>query len=204
MIVHQLRAIAQEGLHWSGDNVHDRRRYEGILRVAAELAALTSTRGVDEIEQRFLDEPILATPFVGSEGAVFDDDGRLLLIRREDNRLWALPGGASDVGETGAQTAVREVFEETGIQTKPTLFVGIYDSRLVGTISKAHLYHLVFICEMDDEQTPIAGPETIDVGWFARDELPELSPGHPIRISDVFAMRRGIRTRTFFDGEPTG
>lgn len=33
---------------------------------------------------------------------VQDGVGRILLIRRSDNRLWALPGGAQDLGESTA------------------------------------------------------------------------------------------------------
>ncbi|MEV1143315.1 NUDIX domain-containing protein [Micromonospora sp. NPDC049799] len=57
---------------------------------------------------------------------VQDEQGRVLLIRRSDNSLWALPGGAQDVGESTAQAAVREVDEETGLQVEPTGISGIY------------------------------------------------------------------------------
>lgn len=57
---------------------------------------------------------------------VQDDQGRVLLIRRSDNGLWALPGGAQDVGESTAQAATREVQEETGLNVKPIKISGIY------------------------------------------------------------------------------
>lgn len=57
---------------------------------------------------------------------VQDDAGRVLMIRRTDNDLWAIPGGGQDVGETIAQTAVRETREETGIDVEVTGLVGIY------------------------------------------------------------------------------
>ena len=46
--------------------------------------------------------------------------------RRPDNDLWALPGGGMDLGESIAETAVREVKEETGIDVEVTGLVGIY------------------------------------------------------------------------------
>ena len=46
---------------------------------------------------------------------VLDEQGRVLLIRRTDNGLWALPGGAQDFGEYIAETAARETREESGI-----------------------------------------------------------------------------------------
>ncbi|MEU5791137.1 NUDIX domain-containing protein [Micromonospora purpureochromogenes] len=57
---------------------------------------------------------------------VQDEHGRVLLIRRSDNSLWALPGGAQDVGESTAQAAIREVEEETGLHVEPTEISGIY------------------------------------------------------------------------------
>lgn len=57
---------------------------------------------------------------------VQDDQGRVLLIRRSDNSLWALPGGAQDVGESTAQAAIREVQEETGLHVEPIKISGIY------------------------------------------------------------------------------
>lgn len=46
----------------------------------------------------------------------------LLIIKREiepHKGEWALPGGYMDAGETWQQSCVREVMEETGIQTDP-------------------------------------------------------------------------------------
>src|ERR671925_234126 len=57
---------------------------------------------------------------------VRDDEGRLLMIQRSDNQLWALPGGAQDIGETTREAAIREVHEETGISIEITGISGIY------------------------------------------------------------------------------
>ncbi|MET4922307.1 NUDIX domain-containing protein [Streptomyces sp. PSRA5] len=57
---------------------------------------------------------------------VCDDAGRLLLIHKTDNGLWALPGGGHDIGERVGDTVVREVAEETGIDVKVDAIVGIY------------------------------------------------------------------------------
>ena len=52
--------------------------------------------------------------------------GELLLVHKTDNDLWALPGGAMDIGESITDTVVREVKEETGIDVEVTGVVGIY------------------------------------------------------------------------------
>lgn len=57
---------------------------------------------------------------------VEDDQGRILLIHKTDNDLWALPGGGHDIGESIAETVVREVKEETGYDVEVAGIVGTY------------------------------------------------------------------------------
>lgn len=64
-------------------------------------------------------------PAVGA--VIFDDGGRLLLIRRDrppGKGLWSLPGGRVEEGETLAEALVREVREETGLDVEPAQHVG--------------------------------------------------------------------------------
>jgi len=59
---------------------------------------------------------------------VLDDAGRLLMIRRTDNDLYAIPGGQLELGETLTQAAVRELQEETGMTVEVTGVVGMYSN----------------------------------------------------------------------------
>lgn len=63
---------------------------------------------------------------VGSSSIVADDSGRILLQKRSDSGNWALPGGTMDIGETFAQSAIREVKEETGFDVQIDRIIGIY------------------------------------------------------------------------------
>lgn len=61
---------------------------------------------------------------------VFDDRGRLLLVRRgrePDRGRWSLPGGRCEPGETASAAAVREVYEETGLEVTSGLLIGRVD-----------------------------------------------------------------------------
>jgi ADP-ribose pyrophosphatase YjhB (NUDIX family) len=62
----------------------------------------------------------------GGSAIVVDDEGHILLQRRADSGLWALPGGLQDIGETIGEAVTREVEEETGLHTEITSLVGIY------------------------------------------------------------------------------
>ncbi|MDN5795875.1 MAG: NUDIX domain-containing protein [Intrasporangium sp.] len=57
---------------------------------------------------------------------VTDNGGRVLLIHKTDNNLWALPGGGHEIGESIAETVVREVKEETGYDVVVERVTGLY------------------------------------------------------------------------------
>ncbi|WP_134663787.1 NUDIX hydrolase [Amycolatopsis sp. CFH S0078] len=57
-----------------------------------------------------------------------DDERRILMIRRTDNDLYAIPGGQLELGETLAEATVREVREETGINCRITGVIGLYSN----------------------------------------------------------------------------
>ncbi len=64
--------------------------------------------------------------FIGANGIVVDNKGRVLLILRDDTRTWAIPGGALEAGELPTDGVAREVEEETGISVVPARLVGLY------------------------------------------------------------------------------
>src|SRR5947209_19938365 len=63
---------------------------------------------------------------VAASAVVVNEEGQIVLQRRADNRLWALPGGAMEIGESLADVVVREVREETGLDVEPLYVIGVY------------------------------------------------------------------------------
>lgn len=119
---------------------------------------------------------------LGAAAAIFDDDGRVLLVRHGYGRHnWELPGGAAEVGESPEQTAVRELSEETGLTVVAERITGIYPEpahRL------GHAMHFVVRCRREplDAKSRIGSEEIIDLGWFDASAMPR-------PISD-FTIRR--------------
>lgn len=66
---------------------------------------------------------------VGGSAVVVNDEGRIVPQRRSDSGNWALPGGAMDIGETFAQSVIREVKEETGFDVRIERIIGIYSDQ---------------------------------------------------------------------------
>ena len=72
-----------------------------------------------------LDERINHIPFIQTGAAIIirNKNGEILLQERTDRDKWGLPGGCQDLGENLRNTAVREAYEETGIQLDPSKIV---------------------------------------------------------------------------------
>ncbi len=111
-------------------------------------------------------------PCVGA--IVFDDTGRLLLIRRGNppaQGQWSLPGGRVEPGETWPDAVLRELHEETGLMGRVARLVGeVRRDAPDGSIYVIHDYLL----EVDGAPTPRAGDDALDAGWFTIDQVEEL------------------------------
>jgi ADP-ribose pyrophosphatase YjhB (NUDIX family) len=202
----QLRDISAMGLRFAGSS-YDRERYKELQDLAVSMLAMATGQLPAQLEP--LRAPVLSrpTPYAVGDAAIIDAQGRILLIRRADNGLWAMPGGALEVGETPAEGVTREALEESGVQCRPVALVGIFDSRLCNTPSRHHLYQICFLCEPASdipERPPSHAHEVLDARWFAENDLPpNLDPGHVSRIPEAYRVWHGDRA-AFFDKTTAG
>lgn len=125
------------------------------------------------------DERVLIS--VGAHGLVRDPDGRILLIRRSDDRTWALPGGTMELGETLRECAIREVREEAGLRARAVTPFGLYTrARDWFPNPYGHTYQYIsLMCRVDgfDGELVRVTDESVDAGWFAPGALPEGAGG---------------------------
>jgi ADP-ribose pyrophosphatase YjhB (NUDIX family) len=175
----ELQAIAQTGLAFSKD-AYDRQRYGAIRSLAARILAEHSEAECSHIEALFTQQAGYATPKVDVRGAVFRNDGGILLVREiADAGRWTLPGGWADVNESPSECVIREVREESGFEVAVRKLAAVYDRDRHGHVPlhAFHVYKLFFICEIAGG-APRPGLETSEVGFFTTDNLPDdLSAG---------------------------
>ncbi len=129
---------------------------------------------------------------VGGSAVVVNDEGRILLQRRRDSGNWALPGGAMDIGETFAQSVIREVKEETGFDVRIEQIIGIYsDPGHVFAYDDGEVrqeFNICLACTIVGGELAVSS-ESTDVRFFALDEVADLTMHESIqkRIKDYLA-----------------
>jgi 8-oxo-dGTP pyrophosphatase MutT (NUDIX family) len=113
------------------------------------------------------------------------EDGAVLLIRRTDNGNWALPGGAIEMSESVADAAVRETFEETGVQVEVTGLLGIYSDpghviRFTSNDEVRREFSVVLTARPVGGE-PTLSTESSEVRWVAPGDLAGYTMGGAMR-----------------------
>ena len=129
----------------------------------------------------------LLTPGVGA--FIFDDRGRILLIRRRDDGRWAMPAGMMELAETVYDAMRREVREETGIEVLSATLVAIYSGPRFSWTNQFGSKHqgLGFQFRVDDWSGSLVTEtdETVDAGFFDPSEVPNVYPLYEELLSDL-------------------
>ncbi len=130
------------------------------------------------------DAPAANSLVPGGSAIVVDGQGRILLQRRADSGLWALPGGTMNVGETLGQAIIREVREETGLAVEPVRIVGIYsDPRYVFAYDDGEVrqeFNVCLACRITGGELAVS-EESREVGFFTPAQIERLNLHPPIR-----------------------
>lgn len=199
-----LAGIARTGLGFT-TNPYERERFEEVLAVAADMRAAAAHGDVKPESlvaewMRSVGDGIAGyqTPKAAVGAIVGDDEGRLLLIQRSDSGVWLYPTGWADIGYSPAEVVQKEVLEETGIHCRVERLVAVIDGMRRGW-TRVPLYSLVFHCRAVGGELRAHPQETLDVGFFAEDELPEPLVGYEMWGPMAFAAIRGEELPVAFD-----
>jgi 8-oxo-dGTP pyrophosphatase MutT (NUDIX family) len=127
----------------------------------------------------------------GAAAVLINVRDEVLLQRRSDNGLWALPAGRQEIGESSEVCAVRECMEETGILTRVKRLVGIYsDPRGYSILRYPNGYtvhYVMAVYEVEYVSGEIAvSPESTEVRFWPVSGLPtDMSRASRIRVMDT-------------------
>lgn len=198
----EIQATAQTGLAFCKDP-YDIERYQALRGLAARILAAHTAMPAARIEALFATEQGYATPKVDVRGAVFDPEGRILLVREvQDHGRWTMPGGWADVNQTPAACVLREVTEESGYVARIVKLAAVWDRARQGhPPSPFSIVKLYFVCTLAGG-APSTSLETSGTGWFAETDLPtDLSRGRtlPHQLARMFAHWRQPELPTDFE-----
>lgn len=168
----ELQSLAQAGLHY-GKDPFDRERYERIRSIAAEMVSCQAEIPLETARDLFCCETGYQTPKLDTRAAVFQD-GKILLVRENDGR-WSLPGGWVDVDVSVGENVVKEVKEEAGLDVTVDTVIAVQDREKHNRPVYAWKVCKVFaLCSVTGGAFA-PNIETTESGYFALEELPPLA-----------------------------
>jgi ADP-ribose pyrophosphatase YjhB (NUDIX family) len=140
------------------------------------------------------DAPAANSVVPSTTAVVTDEHDRIVLIRRRDNGLWALPGGGMELGESIVDSAVREVKEETGLDVEVTGLIGVYTNpNHVMAYADGEVrqqFSLCFTTRLLGGDL-LADSESTDIAWTPSQDIPSLNmhPSMRLRIQHYLEHR---------------
>lgn len=197
----QLRSIAQTGQTYT-DNKYELERYQQLEALTNQMFAVLGDVPIEKIENLIIPDRGYATPKVDVRGAVFDDQGRVLLVREIKDGLWTLPGGWADVNEGPSANVLKEIIEESGHRASQPRLAMLKDRSLhpYAHYSPDHIYKLFYVCTHEGGEF-VPNNETDAADFFALDDLPPLSEGRtlPVDIHECWAFANSGATGVYSD-----
>ncbi|XP_010155963.1 PREDICTED: nucleoside diphosphate-linked moiety X motif 6, partial [Eurypyga helias] len=133
---------------------------------------------------------------VNKQGAVLDEStGKVLVVQDRIRTLnaWKFPGGLSNPGEDIGDTAVREVFEETGIKSEFKSILSIRQQhKHPGAFGKSDMY---IICRLEPSSFKISfcQQECLRCEWMDLEELARTEHATPITSNVAKLLLYGYR-----------
>ena len=129
-------------------------------------------------------------PWLSVDSVVFDDSGRVLLIRRKNPPFqghFALPGGFVDAGETTEAAALRELKEEAGIEGSSPRLVGVYSDPRRDT--RHHVVSIAYLVTTTSYDVH-AGDDAADAQFVTDWRDQPLAFDHRKIIADALALAK--------------
>lgn len=194
----QLQSIAQAGLFYGKDKF-DLERYQQIRDISAEMIAYKSDIPSDKVKDLFCSETGYQTPKLDTRAAIFQND-KILLVK-ESNGTWSLPGGWVDADVSVKENTVKEVKEEAGLDVTADMIIAVQDREKHNLPVYAYKVCKIFVlCSVVSGKFE-PNIETTESRYFELDELPELATekNNVEQIEMCFNAYHSENWKTLFD-----
>lgn len=126
---------------------------------------------------------------------ILNEKKQVLLQKRSDVKLWSIPSGHIEIGETVSEAAIREVKEETNLDVKIKKLIGVYsdpDSQ-VFAYPNGRVVHFIttcFLVEITGGNLRCNSSESLEIKFFETQNLPKnLLKMHPQWLKDALDER---------------
>lgn len=174
LLAKRVQAIAENGLHHS-DSDYDRDRYGDLEQISTRMMALLTGLPPEIVRVATPEKNGYRTPKIDVRCVVFNDRDEILMVQERVDSCWSLPGGWCDVGFSPTEVAEKEALEEAGIRVKAGRILALFDKKCHDHPEDLFYTYKIFMECIPGSYDLSTGMETLDVGFFGEDELPELS-----------------------------
>lgn len=168
----ELQSLAQAGLTY-GKDVYDKERYERIREISAEMLSYKTDISIEKVKDLFCNEHGYQTPKLDTRAAIFSDE-KILLVK-EKNGKWSLPGGWVDVNLSIKENTVKEVKEESGLDVAADSIIAVQDRAKHNLPVYAYGVCKIFVLCYVIGGSFKENIETTGFDYFSEDELPQLA-----------------------------
>ncbi len=168
----RLQSIAQAGITYC-DNKYELERYEEIREIAAEMLSYKTEIPMEKVKELFCNESGYQTPKIDTRAAIFQDD-KILLVK-ENNGTWSLPGGWADVDVSVKENTVKEVKEEAGLDVTADMVIAVQDREKHNLPVYAWKVCKIFVLCSVTGGAFQENIETTESKYFGYEELPLLA-----------------------------
>lgn len=168
----ELQSIAQGALYYCKDE-YDIERFERIREISAEMISYKSEIPVDKVKDLFCSEVGYQTPKIDSRAAIFKDN-KILLVK-EINGDWSLPGGWVEVNLSVKENTIKEVKEEAGLDVTADKVIAVQDREKHNLPVYAYRVCKIFLLCNVIGGSFTENIETTESRYFSLDNLPKLA-----------------------------
>ncbi len=194
----ELQAIAQTGLYYCKDNF-DIERYNRVREIAVEMLSEKSGISTEIVKNLFANEIGYQTPKIDTRAAIFEND-KILLVK-EKNGTWSLPGGWCDVDVSVKENIIKEVKEEAGLDINVDLLIAVQDRSKHNLPIYPYSVNIhFFLCSVLGGKFE-KNIETIESKYFKIDDLPKLAEekNNKEQIEMCYNAYKSDRWKTLFE-----